>query len=191
MLLHQPMRKLAVPAQLRRHAVEEVDAIDACEASSDVPFQTAFVVRAVVLMRWRTSSQVSLLCSESGVPMMRRSLSPHSFKKSGHSAGHCSRGTLTSQNGSGSSCAIPQGNGNGRDEGCSGDVQGEKVERELVPLATADMVSGEPHCHNVAGRCLKEMCHATRGIYVSLLPEPGSMRPSRMVRCCTKHPCLT
>jgi hypothetical protein len=56
-----------------------------------------------VLIRCRTSSQLSRWYSESGVPMMLRSLSPTSFRKSGHSAGHWSRGTLTSQNGSGSS----------------------------------------------------------------------------------------
>ena len=102
-LLDQPMRELPIPPQLRGHAVEAVDSVDTC--MHQTPLQDSRYTTCL-LIKCRTSSQLNLVYSESGVPMMLRSFSPSSFRKSGHSAGHWSRGTLTSQKGSGSSCGM-------------------------------------------------------------------------------------
>lgn len=100
-LLRQHEGVLPVLAKIRRDALEEIRTVGLCQPiSAKVAQQRSGLSYAPTA--FCTSGHVMRWYSESGVPMIRSSFSERPERKSGHSAGHSSRGTFTSQNGRGS-----------------------------------------------------------------------------------------
>jgi hypothetical protein len=101
------MRELPIPSQFAWLPMEFVNAIGSYVGQQETILRQGPCRVLSVLTSSLTSSQVSSVYWSSGVAMMPLSFSLQSFRNAGHSAGHWSCGTLTSQNGRGSSCGIP------------------------------------------------------------------------------------